>query len=90
MYLGEIPEVAHTYRVVGNMNEHQVLSPWTRTRTVALSLSLTLTLTLTLILTLTLTLSLTALDRGDHLHGPARAAQPHGGGRCDGRTLPEP
>lgn len=23
-YLGEIPEVAHTYRVVGNMNEHQV------------------------------------------------------------------
>lgn len=24
-YLGEIPEVAHTYSVVGNMNEHQVL-----------------------------------------------------------------
>ncbi len=23
-YLGEIPEVAHTWRVVGNMNEHQV------------------------------------------------------------------
>ena len=26
MYLGEIPEVAHTYRVVGNMNEHQARS----------------------------------------------------------------
>ena len=39
MYLGEIPEVAHTYRVVGNMNEHQVLSPCTRTRTLSLSLS---------------------------------------------------
>ncbi len=24
-YLGQIPEVAHTYSVVGNMNEHQVL-----------------------------------------------------------------
>ena len=37
VYLGKIPEVAHTYRVVGNMNEHQVLSPCTRTRTVTLS-----------------------------------------------------
>ena len=24
VYLGQIPEVSHTYRVVGNMNEHQV------------------------------------------------------------------
>jgi dipeptidase len=23
-YLGEIPEVSHTYKVVGNINEHQV------------------------------------------------------------------
>ena len=70
MYLGEIPEVAHTYRVVGNMNEHQVLSPCTRTRTVTLSLSLTLTLTLTLILTLTLTLTLTSSRSG---RPPSRA-----------------
>ena len=70
VYLGEIPEVAHTYRVVGNMNEHQVLSPWTRTRTVTLSLSLTLTLTLALILTLTLTLSLTSSRSG---RPPSRA-----------------
>ena len=34
-YLGEIPEVAHTYNVVGNMNEHQLViaeSTWADVR----------------------------------------------------------